>query len=109
MDNPYYISRGGMVPVRWTAPEALLFKKYSIASDVWSYGCLLYEIWSAGCLPFEELRDSKVNVMLFMLSTTTELAFHMPCKVVEKLEAGYRISQPPGCPRMIYELMSQCW
>ena len=41
-DENYYISHGGKVPVKWTAPEALDYRKYSTASDVWSYGCLLY-------------------------------------------------------------------
>ena len=53
-DENYYMSQGGKVPVKWTAPEALAYKKkYSTASDVWSYGCLLYEIWSVGHKPFE--------------------------------------------------------
>ena len=64
----YYVSHGGKVPVKWTAPEvyelshshtilccsqALHYKKYSTASDVWSFGCLMYEIWSLGHKPFE--------------------------------------------------------
>ena len=53
-DQNYYIVQGGKIPVKWTAPEALDYKKYSTASDVWSYGCVMYEIWSVGTKPFED-------------------------------------------------------
>ena len=59
-DETYYISQGGKIPVKWTAPEAIHYKKYSIASDVWSYGCLIYEIWSLGYKPFEGVGNAKV-------------------------------------------------
>ena len=51
-DADYYVSRGGKIPVKWTAPEALHYKKYSIASDVWSFGVVLYEIWTLGTPPY---------------------------------------------------------
>ena len=41
--------------------QALHYKKYSTASDVWSYGALMYEIWSVGHKPFESYSNSEVG------------------------------------------------
>ena len=34
---------------------------YSTASDVWSFGAVLYEIWSLGQKPFEEIGNREVS------------------------------------------------
>lgn len=60
VNDDYYVSQGGKIPVKWTAPEAANYRKYSTASDVWSYGCLLYEIWSMGCQPFKGCSNPEV-------------------------------------------------
>ena len=54
------MGHGGLIPIKWTAPEALNYHLYSAASDIWSYGCVLYEIWSLGIKPFSNLTNAEV-------------------------------------------------
>ena len=89
-ENGYYKSRGGEVPVKWTAPEALLYQRCSTASDVWSFGMLLYEMWSLGVPPFRQ-------------ATTTDVV------QLHNSQKGYCLPPHPGTPRKIYELMVLCW
>ncbi|XP_074384865.1 megakaryocyte-associated tyrosine-protein kinase isoform X2 [Zonotrichia albicollis] len=77
-----------LLPVKWTAPEALKHNKFSSKSDVWSYGILLWETFSFGRAPYPKLA----------LKEVTEL-----------LEQGYRMDAPEGCPPTVYALMKSCW
>ena len=47
--------------------QALFYKKYSVQSDVWSFGCVMYEIWSLGYKPFEDYSGTEVYVAIMAM------------------------------------------
>ncbi|KMQ93859.1 tyrosine-protein kinase fps85d [Lasius niger] len=85
-----YIVSDGMkqIPIKWTAPEALNFGKYTSLCDVWSYGILIWEIFSKGGNPYSGMSNSQAR---------------------EKIDAGYRMPAPDGTPEEIYRVMLRCW
>uniref|UniRef100_A0A182MRX8 non-specific protein-tyrosine kinase n=1 Tax=Anopheles culicifacies TaxID=139723 RepID=A0A182MRX8_9DIPT len=85
-----YIVSGGMkqIPIKWTAPEALNFGKYTSLCDVWSYGILVWEIFSRGDTPYSGMSNSMAR---------------------ERIDEGYRMPSPEGAPPEMYRLMLKCW
>lgn len=47
-----YFFLGAKFPIKWTAPEAINYGSFTIKSDVWSFGILLYEIVTYGKIPY---------------------------------------------------------
>uniref|UniRef100_A0A8B9FIC8 Tyrosine-protein kinase n=1 Tax=Amazona collaria TaxID=241587 RepID=A0A8B9FIC8_9PSIT len=87
-ENIYEARPETKLPVKWTAPEAIRYNKFSVKSDVWSFGILLFEIITYGKMPYAGMLGHQV---------------------VQMLDKGYRLPQPKTCPAPLYELMLQCW
>ena len=87
-DSLEYTTKGGKIPIRWTAPEACNFRKYSYASDVWSFGVLAYEVLSFGERPYWNWENTDV---------------------IKALQESYRLPPPAATPDCLYKLMLRCW
>ncbi|XP_070979825.1 ephrin type-A receptor 3-like isoform X2 [Oncorhynchus clarkii lewisi] len=83
-----YTTRGGKIPIRWTAPEAISYRKFTSASDAWSYGIVLWEVMSYGERPYWEMSNQDV---------------------IKAVDEGYRLPPPMDCPAALYQLMLDCW
>lgn len=57
----HVLCQGGKIPIRWTAPEAIAYGKFSSASDVWSYGIVMWEVMSYGERPYWEMSNQDVS------------------------------------------------
>ncbi|XP_051880168.1 tyrosine-protein kinase Fyn isoform X2 [Pristis pectinata] len=87
-DNEYTARQGAKFPIKWTAPEAALYGRFTIKSDVWSFGILLTELVTKGRVPYPGMNNREV---------------------LEQVERGYRMASPQDCPSSLHELMIQCW
>lgn len=59
-----FCSQGGKIPIRWTSPEAIAYRKFTSASDAWSYGIVLWEVMSYGERPYWEMSNQDVSKLL---------------------------------------------
>lgn len=48
--------------MRWTAPEAIQYRKFTSASDVWSYGIVMWEVMSYGERPYWDMSNQDVGL-----------------------------------------------
>ena len=54
------------LPLRWTALEALMSSRFSIETDIWSLGVLVWEILTRATRPYDDLK-SRFNNYLFLM------------------------------------------
>uniref|UniRef100_A0A3P8NT59 Ephrin type-A receptor 10 n=1 Tax=Astatotilapia calliptera TaxID=8154 RepID=A0A3P8NT59_ASTCA len=84
----YTTLHGGKSVVLWTAPEAIQYHRFSSASDVWSFGIVMWEVMSYGERPYWDMGNQDV---------------------IKAIEDGFRLPAPVNCPPHLHQLMLDCW
>lgn len=81
----------GVTDVRWAAPELLAGEQATTASDVWSFGVLMWELYtSCSRLPYRTCADDDAVVR---------------CVRDERLA----LPQPPTCPDAVWLEIARCF
>ncbi|XP_077609319.1 ephrin type-A receptor 10, partial [Crocuta crocuta] len=83
-----YTTMSGRSPALWAAPETLQFGHFSSASDVWSFGVVLWEVMAFGERPYWDMSGQDV---------------------IKAVEDGFRLPPPRNCPSPLHRLMLDCW
>ncbi|XP_060062166.1 ephrin type-A receptor 10 [Erinaceus europaeus] len=83
-----YTTMSGRSPALWAAPEMLQFGHFSSASDVWSFGVVMWEVMAFGERPYWDMSGQDV---------------------IKAVEDGFRLPPPRNCPPLLHRLMLDCW
>lgn len=77
----------GMMPIRWMPPESLRGEA-TIASDVWSFGVVLWEMVTLADQPYRGMSNNEV---------------------MDHVMRGGVLDRPEDCPDDLFDLMNRCW
>ncbi|GIX95041.1 vascular endothelial growth factor receptor 2 [Caerostris extrusa] len=85
-----YVKKGdGPLPIKWMAIESIRDHVFTIKSDVWSFGILMWEFFTLGSNPYPGVEIDE--------------------EFYKRLSVGYRMEKPDYCPENIYHIMQDCW
>ncbi|XP_065826081.1 uncharacterized protein [Oscarella lobularis] len=76
------------LPFKWMSIEAITDRVFTAASDVWSYGVVMWEICTLGGFPYPVISNAEL---------------------LSRLSEGYRMEKPDNCSDQLYDLMVRCW
>ncbi|XP_059147313.1 putative neurotrophin receptor LTRK 1 [Physella acuta] len=84
----YKVNGSAMVPVRWMSPETFMYRSFTLESDVWSFGVVIWEIFTYGKQPWYEYSN---------------------VEVIDQIKNSRILEQPSCCPHGVYSIMMGCW
>lgn len=86
----YELRRAQKLPLKWLAPECFEEKRWTMASDVWSFGVVMWECFTDGQLPYSDKNFKAAELSKYV-------------------QNGGHPSRPKQCNDAVCEIMLQCW
>ncbi|KFM69805.1 Tyrosine-protein kinase transmembrane receptor Ror2, partial [Stegodyphus mimosarum] len=86
--NYYKGNEHDAIPIRWMPLESICYNKFTVESDVWAFGVVLWEIFSFALQPYYGMTHEEV---------------------VKYVQEGNILKRPDDCPVEVYKLMEDCW
>ncbi|TNN07530.1 Tyrosine-protein kinase transmembrane receptor Ror [Schistosoma japonicum] len=77
-----------MLPIRWMPLDSIIYGKFTIESDIWAFGVLMWEVWSGGMRPYSAFTDPEV---------------------LDLIRSRQLLSCPQHCSTNIYMFITSCW
>ncbi|CAH8875513.1 unnamed protein product [Trichobilharzia szidati] len=77
-----------MLPIRWMPLDSIIYGKFTIESDIWAFGVLMWEVWSGGMRPYSAFNDPEV---------------------LDLIRSRQLLSCPQHCSTNVYMFMTSCW
>ena len=88
-DDTIYVAKTKLAfPIRWMAPESLIRREFSPASDVWSFGVVMWEMYNPARKPYKGMNNTQVAV---------------------NVNEGLRLQIPEAYPAIVEKIMKACW
>ncbi|XP_041376466.1 BDNF/NT-3 growth factors receptor-like [Gigantopelta aegis] len=84
----YKVGGSAMIPIRWMPPESILYRTFTVESDVWSYGVVMWEIFTYGKQPWYRLSNTEV---------------------IQHVQNGALLECPDASTDDVYKMMLGCW
>ncbi|XP_055309598.1 platelet-derived growth factor receptor alpha-like [Sitodiplosis mosellana] len=85
----YRKNKEALLPFKWLALESIEDHVFSIHTDVWAFGIVLWELFSLGMTPYPGLDSGQ--------------------DLYQKLLDGYRMEKPNYATQDVYDIMLSCW
>eukprot|EP00040_Diaphanoeca_grandis_P033697 m.206812 g.206812 ORF g.206812 m.206812 type:complete len:812 (-) comp32969_c3_seq2:226-2661(-) len=76
------------LPIKWMALESIKDKIFTVKTDVWGFGIMVWEVLSYGEIPYGDVKNIEVE---------------------KHVADGNRLSCCKGCPQVYHDLLSTCW